>query len=195
MASVNAPLLAAPMACLLAQILKPFLAWKDHGFHVKRFVGSGGMPSSHSSLVTALATCSGMVDGPGSTQFAIATVLAVVVMYDATGVRRQAGFHAMAINTILRKTGGVAHRSPSGSGLAGMSSGSGNENSVGGATAQTLLASSLQVDLEVGEYSTLHGEHMWPIPLNESIGHTPAQVATGGALGVVVGLVVGAVAS
>ena len=67
--------------------------------------------------------------------------------------------------------------------------------SVGGATAQTLLASSLQVDLEVGEYSTLHGEHMWPIPLNESIGHTPAQVATGGALGVVVGLVVGAVAS
>ena len=59
------------------------------------------MPSSHSSFVCALATSVGIKNGFDSSLFAICFVLAVVVMYDAAGVRRAAGFHAVIINKIM----------------------------------------------------------------------------------------------
>ncbi len=61
----------------------------------------GGMPSSHSALVSALAMSVAINSGLGSTEFAIAVVLAMIVMYDAAGIRRAAGQHAMMINRIL----------------------------------------------------------------------------------------------
>lgn len=62
---------------------------------------SGGMPSSHSSFVCSLATAVGLWEGFDSVEFAIAFVLAIVVMYDAAGVRRAAGSHAAVINKLL----------------------------------------------------------------------------------------------
>ena len=63
---------------------------------------SGGMPSSHSSFVSAAATVIGLQSGFYSDNFAVAVVIALVVMHDAAGVRRAAGTHAMIINTIIK---------------------------------------------------------------------------------------------
>ena len=62
---------------------------------------SGGMPSSHSSFVCSMATAVGLSRGFDSVEFAISFVLAIVVMYDAAGVRRAAGSHAVVINKLL----------------------------------------------------------------------------------------------
>lgn len=59
------------------------------------------MPSSHSALVTALAASVGQVQGWDSTEFAIATVFAIIVMYDAAGVRQAAGKQAKVLNQIV----------------------------------------------------------------------------------------------
>ena len=63
-------------------------------------IGSGGMPSSHSSLVCALTISVARLNGIQSVEFAISFVLALIVMYDASGVRRAAGKHAEEINKI-----------------------------------------------------------------------------------------------
>ncbi len=82
-----------------AQIIKTILyAVTKKEFRAERLVGSGGMPSSHSSLVCSALVASGIHDGVGSTEFALAFILAAVVMYDAMGVRRAAGLHAHEIN-------------------------------------------------------------------------------------------------
>ena len=72
---------------------------------VKRIVGAGGMPSSHSAIVCSLATCVGKEYGFGSGNFATAMVMAFVVMYDAAGVRRAAGKQARILNRILETPG------------------------------------------------------------------------------------------
>lgn len=63
--------------------------------------GSGGMPSSHSATVTSLAVAIGLQDGVDSSSFAIAVILASVVMYDASGVRLHAGRQAEVLNQIV----------------------------------------------------------------------------------------------
>ncbi len=73
--------------------------------NVKRIVGAGGMPSSHSAIVCSLATCVGREYGFESGIFAIAMVVAFVVMYDAAGVRRAAGKQAGILNKILETPG------------------------------------------------------------------------------------------
>lgn len=65
--------------------------------------GTGGMPSSHSSTVTCLATSVGIIRGISSPDFAIATILASIVMYDASGIRRAAGKQAGIINRLIEK--------------------------------------------------------------------------------------------
>lgn len=72
---------------------------------VKRIIGAGGMPSSHSAVVCSLATCVGKEYGFHSGIFAIAMVMAFVVMYDAAGVRRAAGKQARILNKILETPG------------------------------------------------------------------------------------------
>jgi len=61
---------------------------------------TGGMPSSHSSSVVALATAVAITEGLNSVGFAISTVFAIIVMYDAAGIRKAAGEHASVINQL-----------------------------------------------------------------------------------------------
>ena len=72
-------------------------------FRLDRITGAGGMPSSHTALVFATAASSGFTAGFDSPFFAIAFVMAGIVMYDAAGVRRHAGRHARALNRIIFK--------------------------------------------------------------------------------------------
>ncbi|KAJ9189859.1 hypothetical protein P3X46_001110 [Hevea brasiliensis] len=98
----NLPLFSAFLACALAQFLKLFTNWfKEKRWDSKRMLDSGGMPSSHSATVTALAMAIGLQEGTGSPAFAIAVVLACVVMYDASGVRLHAGRQAELLNQIV----------------------------------------------------------------------------------------------
>ncbi|CAK7327405.1 unnamed protein product [Dovyalis caffra] len=75
--------------------------YRERRWDLKQLVGSGGMPSSHSATVTALAMAVGLQEGFGGSLFAIALILACVVMYDATGVRLQAGRQAEVLNQIV----------------------------------------------------------------------------------------------
>ncbi|KAI6690579.1 hypothetical protein NL676_027407 [Syzygium grande] len=98
----NSPLLSALLSLALAQFLKPFTCWlKEKRWDSRKMLGSGGMPSSHSATVTALAVAVGLQEGLGGSAFAIAVVLACVVMYDASGVRLHAGRQAELLNQIV----------------------------------------------------------------------------------------------
>ena len=86
----------------IAQIFKVFshlIAEKE--FNIRRAIETGGMPSSHAASVSALATGVGLQHGFDSTYFAIAAVFTLVVLYDASGIRRAAGEHAQALNSIM----------------------------------------------------------------------------------------------
>ena len=102
----NKILLTALLGWLIAQTLKViFVLIKEKRFDIRRMVGSGGMPSSHASFVTSLLTAVAFVCGADSPEFAISAVLAFVVMYDATGVRREAGRQAEILNDIIENFG------------------------------------------------------------------------------------------
>lgn len=70
-------------------------------FNFKRVLGAGGMPSAHSAVVIALTTMIGRSQGTTSPMFGIALIFSLVVMYDATGVRREAGKQAHLLNEII----------------------------------------------------------------------------------------------
>ena len=90
------------MSWFVAQLLKVILTFLfEKKIDVSRFIGSGGMPSSHSSFVTSLAAGTGMKLGFESPEFALALVFALIVMYDAAGVRRAVGKQAKILNTML----------------------------------------------------------------------------------------------
>ena len=74
-------------------------------FNFKRIIGAGGMPSSHSAVVTSLATLIGKNFGTDSAIFAFSLIFALVVMYDACGVRRAAGRQAKVLNDIVNTPG------------------------------------------------------------------------------------------
>lgn len=98
----NRVLLVAAIACLLAQLLKLFFDFvKNRQLNFHLLIEAGGMPSSHSALVTALATGIGQTVGWSSTEFALASIFAAIVMYDAAGVRRAAGDQARILNQIV----------------------------------------------------------------------------------------------
>ena len=87
----------------VAQALKiPIYRIVEHKWDFSRFHGSGGMPSSHSSMVTAGAVAIGALQGFDSAAFALAVAFAMIVMYDAAGVRRETGTQAAVINQILK---------------------------------------------------------------------------------------------
>lgn len=87
-------------ACFLAQFFKIFTG-ESKRIDFARIFTSGGMPSSHSSFVTSLATLVGIERGFSSTDFAIVAVFALIIMYDASGVRRSVGKQAAILNQIL----------------------------------------------------------------------------------------------
>ncbi len=102
----NRVLVASLIAGIAAQILKViinYLVKREIDFRL--FVTSGGMPSSHTALVVALATGVCRQLGWNSTEFAIAVVFALIVMYDAAGVRRAAGKQAKILNKLIETPG------------------------------------------------------------------------------------------
>ncbi|MFC0523901.1 divergent PAP2 family protein [Pontibacillus salicampi] len=99
----NFPLWAALTAIIFAQVVKiPIHFIASRRFNPGLAFSTGGMPSSHSAAVTALATAIGLTDGLDSNIFAVACVLAIIVMFDATGVRRQAGEQAILLNKLAK---------------------------------------------------------------------------------------------
>ncbi|SHH08715.1 divergent PAP2 family protein [Tepidibacter thalassicus] len=89
-------------AWFIAQLLKVVITFVfEKKIDISRFVGSGGMPSSHSSFVTSLATGVGIKKGYDSVEFALSLVLALIVMYDAAGVRRAVGKQAKILNKMI----------------------------------------------------------------------------------------------
>ena len=78
---------------------------KTKKFDFKRILGAGGMPSSHSAVVTSLATLIGKNEGVTTPIFAMSVIFAFVVMYDATGVRRAAGKQAKLLNKLVETPG------------------------------------------------------------------------------------------
>ena len=103
----NPILLCAIMSWLTAQLIK--LATTPH--YTKKFsvgqlcFGTGGMPSSHSAVVSSTAVSCGIIYGYDSPIFAVSAILAMIVMKDATGIRREAGKQAVVINQISEELG------------------------------------------------------------------------------------------
>lgn len=99
----NTIFLAAVTGWLAAQLLKTLIhMFFTREFVAERLVGSGGMPSSHSSTVCSLAAAVCFEYGAGSFEFAISLILAIIVMYDAMGVRRETGIQARLLNDIIK---------------------------------------------------------------------------------------------
>ena len=98
----NFPITAALAAIIFAQVVKiPIHFTATREFLPGLAFSTGGMPSSHSAAVSALSTAIGIIEGFGSTLFAVAAVFSVITMYDASGVRRQAGKHATVLNQLV----------------------------------------------------------------------------------------------
>ena len=100
----NHAFIAALIAMVLAQVIKPFIhLWMHKEWDPVQMFSSGGMPSSHSAFVCSLALVTGMRSGFDSEIFAVAAVFGIIVLYDAANVRWQSGLHAQRINQILRQ--------------------------------------------------------------------------------------------
>jgi len=98
----NRVLMAALVAWSLAQIIKlPLHYMLHHEWNWALLLSAGGMPSSHSALVTGAFMAVGLQEGFNTPLFAVAFVLAMIVVYDATGVRRAAGDQARVINLMI----------------------------------------------------------------------------------------------
>jgi len=103
----------AVLANLTAQTLKLFLYSLLEGrFQWHRFLDTGGMPSTHSATVSALAVSVGLREGFDTSLFAVAAIFALIVMYDAAGIRRAAGLHAKLLNQLLEELGEVVRLGP-----------------------------------------------------------------------------------
>ena len=99
----NRILLIALIAWIVTQAAKVIIYWiVNEKFVLERMFGDGGMPSGHSAVVASLATATGLQCGWDSPVFAVAAILAVIVMHDATGVRQETGKQAKVINDIVK---------------------------------------------------------------------------------------------
>ena len=94
----NHILICASISWLVSQLLKFIINFfVEKEWKLERLFGDGGMPSGHSATVMAMAVMTGYTCGVGSVEFGIAAIIAIVVMHDATGVRREAGKQAVTI--------------------------------------------------------------------------------------------------
>jgi acid phosphatase family membrane protein YuiD len=100
----NEVLIIPLAAWAISQLLKFIVMLiKERQLDFSYLVVSGGMPSSHSAMVTALATSVAIINGFGSVTFGIATIFALIVMYDSAGVRQSVGQQAAVLNRIIRE--------------------------------------------------------------------------------------------
>ena len=139
----NEVLICSLVSWFIAQVLKiPTYLLVEKELNWRRFFGSGGMPSSHTSFVVALTLMTGFDAGFQSVAFAIAFTLAAIVMYDAMGVRHETGEQAKVLNRMFTEW----------------------------------------MDQGFEQFQLPHGKK-----LKEMVGHTPIEVVTGAALGIVLG--------
>lgn len=100
----NKALIAGLIAWLLAQIIKlPLDYFRTRKWNWALLITTGGMPSSHSSLVTGTVFAIGLYQGFDDPLFALGVAITMIVTYDAAGVRRQAGIHAQRINVLFNE--------------------------------------------------------------------------------------------
>ena len=100
----NEVLIISASAWAVAQTIKVLTSLvREKRLNLRAFVASGGMPSSHSATVSALATSVGLLQGWGSVAFGLAAILAMVVMYDAAGVRQAVGRQSIILNRIVEE--------------------------------------------------------------------------------------------
>jgi acid phosphatase family membrane protein YuiD len=100
----NQALLTALIAWFMAQVLKPPLEYLRKGkWNWGYLFSAGGMPSSHSALMVGATTSIALHDGLDTSIFALAVAATMIVIYDAAGVRRQAGIHAQKINVLIEE--------------------------------------------------------------------------------------------
>ena len=98
----NVIFVSAALGWMVAQVAKTIIhAIITKKFVAERLVGSGGMPSCHSATVCALSTATAMECGASSPEFVISVMLAIIVMYDAMGVRRETGIQAKILNEMI----------------------------------------------------------------------------------------------
>ena len=98
----NKPLIAGLIAWLLAQVIKlPLDFFRTRKWNWSLMLTTGGMPSSHSALMTATTLAIGLYHGFGNPLFALGVAITMIVTYDAAGVRQQAGIHARRINVLF----------------------------------------------------------------------------------------------
>ena len=162
----NEVLVSALTGWVVAQVLKTIIDFSiNKSFTPERLVGSGGMPSSHSATVCALTTASGMKYGVGSFEFAVSFVLAMIVMYDAMGVRRVSSFE-FAISFVLSAV--VMY------------------DAIGVRQETGKQAKLLNLIMEQ-DFFKLDNEHIQK-RLKEFVGHTPLQVLAGAVLGILLAL-------
>ena len=102
--TTNEVLIIPIVAWFITQLVKMIIELlKGNGLDFRYLVSSGGMPSSHSAIVSALAIAVGMIHGFDSTVFGITVVLALIVMYDAAGVRQSVSKQSIVLNDIVRE--------------------------------------------------------------------------------------------
>lgn len=100
----NVTIWSSVFAWTAAQSIKFIRVYiKEDRLDFRYFVSMGGMPSAHSALVSALATSAGLREGVHSTTFAVTLIFALVVMFDAQGVRRAAGLQARVLNDMVAR--------------------------------------------------------------------------------------------
>lgn len=165
--SYNYCLICAFVSWIVAQVLKTLfvLIW-ERRFDAERLFGAGGMPSAHSATVCALTIAVSRECGVGSPMFAISSVLAIVVMYDATGVRRSSGEQAKVINRMVDVLDIPDIK-------------------------QKEIKSKLNIfsrDLDNFEY--IEDDDEEAKKLKEQLGHTPLEVLGGALIGIVIALIV-----
>jgi len=103
MALENPILVSVIFAGVLAQLMKVITrSFKKGTLTFESLFDMGGMPSGHSAFVSSLAIATGISEGFNSTIFVVVLVFALVIMYDATGIRRSAGIHGKVLNSLIK---------------------------------------------------------------------------------------------
>ena len=102
---LNNKVLVIPfLVLIITQVFKTiYFSIKNKKLDLFTLLTTGGLPSSHSALVSSLATVVLKVNGAGSAEFALAVILAIIVMYDASGIRKAAGEHAKILNEMMEE--------------------------------------------------------------------------------------------
>jgi acid phosphatase family membrane protein YuiD len=95
---------AALVSGLVAQALKPFVdALNKRGFNLLRVLDTGGMPSSHTAVVTTLTTGVALYQGVSSPLFGISLIMSLYFIFEATGLRQEVGHQARVLNEVMER--------------------------------------------------------------------------------------------